>query len=243
MMTTTVIDEAYEFSAPRFYDFIKGETEEQLLKAELWFDSALSYAPSRTYIILTSSIRRRKTQDFLLGFLLFFAMYSLSWFFFRLLEKKILDFVCEWYWIGPNLSVYKCKLSWIFRVSWLWFEDNRNVLSLSLCEFSAVVSVWFGSNLGVSFCRLSKLIFSAFLIGSWILGFVLSFLYANLSCNFRVFVWSTLWKFFRVLDLNVILSNFRAFLEVETHGNGFSLWKLLDFVWQLGKLSKRNENE
>ena len=39
-------------------------------------------------------------------------------------------------------------------------------LSLSLCEFSAVVSVWFGSNLGVSFCRLSKLIFSAFLIGS-----------------------------------------------------------------------------
>ena len=78
MMTTTVIDEAYEFSAPRFYDFIKGETEEQLLKAELWFDSALSYAPSRTYIILTSSIRRRKTQDFLLGFLLFFAMYSLS---------------------------------------------------------------------------------------------------------------------------------------------------------------------
>ena len=54
-MTTTMIDEAYEFSAPRFYDFIKGETEEQLLKAELWFDSALSYAPSRTYIILTSS--------------------------------------------------------------------------------------------------------------------------------------------------------------------------------------------
>ncbi|XP_030932519.1 protein TPX2-like isoform X2 [Quercus lobata] len=45
-MTTTMIDEAYEFSAPRFYDFIKGETEEQLLKAELWFDSALSYAPS-----------------------------------------------------------------------------------------------------------------------------------------------------------------------------------------------------
>ena len=39
-------------------------------------------------------------------------------------------------------------------------------LSLSLSEFSAVVSVWFGSKLGVSFCGLSKLIFSAFLIGS-----------------------------------------------------------------------------
>ena len=240
-----MIDEAYEFSAPRFYDFIKGETEEQLLKAELWFDSALSYAPSRTYIILTSSsslyfLQEEENSE---KKILDFAIYLLSWFFFRLLEKKILDFVSECFWIGPNFSVYKCKLSWIFRVSWLWFEDNRNVLSLSLCEFSAVVSVWFGSNLGVSFCRLSKLIFSAFLIGSWILGFVFSFLYANLSCNFRVFVWSTLWKFFRVLDLNVILSNFRAFLEVETHGNGFSLWKLLDFVWQLGKLSKRNENE
>ncbi|GMY10150.1 protein TPX2-like isoform X3 [Fagus crenata] len=41
-----MIDEAYEFSAPRFYDFIKGETEDDVRKAELWFDSALSYAPS-----------------------------------------------------------------------------------------------------------------------------------------------------------------------------------------------------
>ena len=220
-MTTTMIDEAYEFSAPRFYDFIKGETDEQLLKAELWFDSALSYAPSRTYIILTSSslyfLQEEENSE---KKILDFAIYLLSWFFFRLLEKKILDFVSECFWIGPNFSVYKCKLSWIFRVSWLWFEDNRNVLSLSL-SLSLSSPLWFlfGVNLGVSFCRLSKLIFSAFLIGSWILGFVFSFLYANLSCNFR------------------------AFLEVETHGNGFSLWKLLDFVWQLGKLSKRNENE
>jgi targeting protein for Xklp2 len=44
-----MIDEAYEFSAPRFYDFLKGETEDEVRKAELWFDSALSYAPSRTY--------------------------------------------------------------------------------------------------------------------------------------------------------------------------------------------------
>lgn len=45
----TMIDEAYEFSAPRFFDFINGETEEDERKAELWFDSALSYGPSRTF--------------------------------------------------------------------------------------------------------------------------------------------------------------------------------------------------
>ncbi|XP_030462426.1 protein TPX2 isoform X2 [Syzygium oleosum] len=42
----TTIDEAYEFSAPRFFDFIDGETEEDRWKAELWFESALSYGPS-----------------------------------------------------------------------------------------------------------------------------------------------------------------------------------------------------
>ncbi|EEF44398.1 protein with unknown function [Ricinus communis] len=45
-MTTMMIDEIYEFSAPRFYDFTKGESDEETLKAELWFDQALSYAPS-----------------------------------------------------------------------------------------------------------------------------------------------------------------------------------------------------
>ncbi|GLU06390.1 hypothetical protein SLE2022_234300 [Rubroshorea leprosula] len=42
----TMIDEVYEFSAPRFFDFIKGESEEEARRAELWFESALSYAPS-----------------------------------------------------------------------------------------------------------------------------------------------------------------------------------------------------
>ncbi|GLT86859.1 hypothetical protein SLE2022_049730 [Rubroshorea leprosula] len=42
----TMIDEVYEFSAPRFFDFIKGESEEDTREAELWFDNALSYAPS-----------------------------------------------------------------------------------------------------------------------------------------------------------------------------------------------------
>ncbi|XWS63433.1 hypothetical protein CRYUN_Cryun06bG0096600 [Craigia yunnanensis] len=41
-----VIDEIYEFSAPRFCDFMKEESEEETRKAELWFETALSYAPS-----------------------------------------------------------------------------------------------------------------------------------------------------------------------------------------------------
>ncbi|KAB2043474.1 hypothetical protein ES319_D01G020000v1 [Gossypium barbadense] len=44
--TATVIDELYEFSAPCFFDFTKGESEEEIRDAELWFETALSYAPS-----------------------------------------------------------------------------------------------------------------------------------------------------------------------------------------------------
>ncbi|XP_045820364.1 protein TPX2 isoform X2 [Trifolium pratense] len=43
---TTIIDETYEFSAPRFFDFMKGESDEEIRRAELWFHTALSYAPS-----------------------------------------------------------------------------------------------------------------------------------------------------------------------------------------------------
>ena len=46
---TTMTDEVYEFSAPRFFDFIKGESDEDRHKAELWFETALAYAPSRTF--------------------------------------------------------------------------------------------------------------------------------------------------------------------------------------------------
>lgn len=42
-----MVDEAYEFRAPKFFDFIVGETEEEKKKAELWFETACSYAPSR----------------------------------------------------------------------------------------------------------------------------------------------------------------------------------------------------
>ncbi|KAL3509324.1 hypothetical protein ACH5RR_028725 [Cinchona calisaya] len=41
-----VIDEAYEFRAPKFFDFIVGETENEMKKAELWFETACTYAPS-----------------------------------------------------------------------------------------------------------------------------------------------------------------------------------------------------
>ncbi|KAK6134913.1 hypothetical protein DH2020_031333 [Rehmannia glutinosa] len=41
-----MIDETYEFSAPRFYDFMCEETDEDVRKAELWFENARPYAPS-----------------------------------------------------------------------------------------------------------------------------------------------------------------------------------------------------
>ncbi|KAL3647109.1 hypothetical protein CASFOL_008077 [Castilleja foliolosa] len=41
-----MMDEAYEFSAPRFYDFLSEETEDDVIKAELWFENARPYAPS-----------------------------------------------------------------------------------------------------------------------------------------------------------------------------------------------------
>ncbi|WCJ30815.1 targeting protein for XKLP2 [Euphorbia peplus] len=42
----TMIDETYEFSAPRFFDFTVAELDEDMRKAESWFENALSYAPS-----------------------------------------------------------------------------------------------------------------------------------------------------------------------------------------------------
>ncbi|KAL5714910.1 hypothetical protein ACHQM5_016812 [Ranunculus cassubicifolius] len=41
-----MIDDVYEFSAPRFFDFIIGETKEEMQTAENWFDSAICYASS-----------------------------------------------------------------------------------------------------------------------------------------------------------------------------------------------------
>ncbi|KAF2590339.1 hypothetical protein F2Q70_00042161 [Brassica cretica] len=46
MEGTTTIDQTYEFLAPRWFDFVNGETEDEARRAELWFESALSCAPS-----------------------------------------------------------------------------------------------------------------------------------------------------------------------------------------------------
>ncbi|KAI8558570.1 hypothetical protein RHMOL_Rhmol04G0105100 [Rhododendron molle] len=41
-----ITDDAYEFSAPRFFDFISKESENDKRRSEIWFDSSLSCAPS-----------------------------------------------------------------------------------------------------------------------------------------------------------------------------------------------------
>ncbi|KAL8158523.1 hypothetical protein V2J09_000060 [Rumex salicifolius] len=40
------LDEIYEFSAPKFYDFTNGESEDEKMNSELWFETAISHAPS-----------------------------------------------------------------------------------------------------------------------------------------------------------------------------------------------------
>lgn len=43
------IDLDYEFDAPRYFDFGREETPAEARAAELWFDTAGSYPPSRMY--------------------------------------------------------------------------------------------------------------------------------------------------------------------------------------------------
>lgn len=49
---TTTIDQAYEFTASQWFDFLNEETNEQKQRSELWFESALSYAPSRKFSLI-----------------------------------------------------------------------------------------------------------------------------------------------------------------------------------------------
>ena len=53
--TLMLVDEMYEFSAPKFYDFVKGESDEDSRNAELWFDVTAAYAPSRMSLFLLLS--------------------------------------------------------------------------------------------------------------------------------------------------------------------------------------------
>lgn len=43
------VDLDYEFDAPRYFDLGREETPAEARAAELWFDTAGSYPPSRTY--------------------------------------------------------------------------------------------------------------------------------------------------------------------------------------------------
>jgi targeting protein for Xklp2 len=55
------VDEAYEYRAPKYFDFVADETDDQVRAAERWFEAAASHAPSRTYPVpssLPSSPRR-----------------------------------------------------------------------------------------------------------------------------------------------------------------------------------------
>ncbi|XP_074276097.1 protein TPX2 isoform X2 [Silene latifolia] len=64
--SAVMIDEIYEFSAPRFYDFVNGETDEDARIAQLWFDTALSYAPSPSMLRIKAgrSVRLSSQCDF-----------------------------------------------------------------------------------------------------------------------------------------------------------------------------------
>lgn len=46
------IDLEYEFEAARFFDFTREETPAEAREAEIWFESAKSYPPSRESSVL-----------------------------------------------------------------------------------------------------------------------------------------------------------------------------------------------
>lgn len=58
------VDLDYEFDAARFFDFCRAESDMEFREAELWFESAGSYPPSRTFSLI--SIPLSKTLAFFL---------------------------------------------------------------------------------------------------------------------------------------------------------------------------------
>ncbi|GLJ36263.1 hypothetical protein SUGI_0728000 [Cryptomeria japonica] len=48
---TCEIDLKCEFSAPKYFDFIKGETEEECQQSEAWFETAPTDPPSPIYTV------------------------------------------------------------------------------------------------------------------------------------------------------------------------------------------------
>lgn len=56
--TAVEIDLDYEFDAVRYFDFSREESLAEARQAELWFDTAPSYPPSRKPLTHTHSLSR-----------------------------------------------------------------------------------------------------------------------------------------------------------------------------------------
>lgn len=53
MFTAIEIDLDYEYDAVRFFDFTREESLAEARQAELWFDTAETYPPSRKFVLLS----------------------------------------------------------------------------------------------------------------------------------------------------------------------------------------------
>lgn len=56
VFTAHEVDIDYEFDAARFFDFSREETPVEARRAELWFESAKTYPPSRKPLSLSLSL-------------------------------------------------------------------------------------------------------------------------------------------------------------------------------------------
>ena len=56
MFADEEIDMDYEFDAPQFFDLSRAETYSEAKEAELWFESAGNYPPSRKHCFESRSV-------------------------------------------------------------------------------------------------------------------------------------------------------------------------------------------
>jgi targeting protein for Xklp2 len=61
------VDEAYEYRAPKYFDFVADETEDQVRAAERWFEAGSSHAPSRTHSLSSPRTPFRRSAASLRG--------------------------------------------------------------------------------------------------------------------------------------------------------------------------------
>lgn len=60
VFTAHEVDIDYEFDAARFFDFSREETPVEARRAELWFESAKTYPPSRKPLSISAWLKRRR---------------------------------------------------------------------------------------------------------------------------------------------------------------------------------------